>query len=349
MINEKIFIYGCGELGLLAKSFLEHSNIPFTPIDINPSNYKNSKEWKAYNITTIDSVPKDGIILICISTHSYNDIKNNLRKLGFKNVMSFFEKAEQVNASSKNRYPIRSGWLTNKSIDNDIKSKFSDKRSKYHYSQFHLWHTKYKEKLNEAHAINCTNRFFIDEIVSVLSVKETFVDVGAYDGRHSLTLINLVNGKFDKIHCIEPDHENFKKLSLNTNGIPNIENHMIALGNTNQKIGFNFGKGYVSSVDALSKQKTIIKKLDSLPNISPTIVKYHLEGHELEALNGSDATLIAHRPIVMVTTYHTEDGLYRIPKFLMKNLKEYSFLWRNHNYMGQGSVMYCIPKERCFK
>jgi len=94
-----------------------------------------------------------------------------------------------------------------------------------------------------------------------------------------------------------------------------------------------------------SKTKKLMISLDSL-KLKPTIVKCHIEGMEYLFLKGAKKTIIKNRPIIMITTYHTKDGLYKIPLYLKKICKDYSFYWRNHNYMGQGAVMYCIPKER---
>jgi hypothetical protein len=90
-------------------------------------------------------------------------------------------------------------------------------------------------------------------------------------------------------------------------------------------------------------------KLDficSLYDSTPTFIKYHLEGYELEAIKGSLKTITKYRPIVVTTVYHTEEGTYELPIYCMNNFKDYEFLFRNHNYMGTGAVLYCIPKER---
>lgn len=343
-----IYTYGCGELGLLAKAFFEHHKVRFIPIDINPATYENSKDWDGYEIVTTDKVPKNELILVCISTHSFNAIKKNLNDLGFLNVVSFFDVQEGTNSRSYNPFPIRSGWVVDsKFFNKDVKkvrSRLYDERSRVHYSQFYIWHSKLKEVLSKRHKIDCTNRYFIDSITSILRKDETFIDVGAYDGRVAIKFASLTRGQYKTIHCLEPDTDSYKKLKSNVQCINAIV-HNIALGNSNKKIGFLGGLGYVSSIEEESEVKVQMMKLDSM-EIVPSIIKYHLEGYELDALKGSIKTIKEYRPIVIVTTYHTEDGLVDIPSYLMDRLENYRFLWRNHNYMGQGSVMYCIPEER---
>lgn len=77
-----------------------------------------------------------------------------------------------------------------------------------------------------------------------------------------------------------------------------------------------------------------------------TYMKIHFEGKELPFLEANLAYLVTHRPILAVTCYHNRDGLWKIPKFMMDNLPDYRFLFQLHSYMGQGAVLYAIPKER---
>ena len=216
--------------------------------------------------------------------------------------------------------------------------------SKEHYIQFYNWHKEYKEKINEHFPINCNNRYFIPEITNILHNKEVFVDAGAYDGRVSLKFVNITNNQYDSVHCFEPDKHNFNLLKQNTRKIKRLYRHNIILGKKNGKIGFNFNYGYMSNVKKTGQKFDIIK-LDSL-TIKPTIIKYHLEGYELEAIKGSKEIIEKYRPIIITTAYHTKDGIAKLPLYLINKLRDYSLLWRNHNYMGQGAVIYCIPKER---
>ncbi len=342
-----IHIYGCGELGLMAKSFFEFFKIPFTPVDIDPSGYENSNSWNGYQIKKIEDVPKNAPILICISNHSFNKIKKSLKKSGHTNVRSFFEQAEFFNCNSGYKHPLRSGWTVGKEFDELfmlVNDRFSDIVSNGHYFTFLKWHRSYIEQ--SGFPVDTKNRYFIPEVLEVLRQDEVFVDAGAYDGRVALKFIDTVRGKFKKIICIEPDMKNYKALAIKTKGVKGIETKYVALGDENGTTGFRHCFGYMSKVDKRFPARTRVKKLDSMWGVRPTIIKYHLEGHELEALQGSMKTLKKHRPIVMVTTYHTSDGAFRIPNYLMDNLKNYRFLWRNHNYMGQGAVLYCIPNER---
>jgi hypothetical protein len=72
----------------------------------------------------------------------------------------------------------------------------------------------------------------------------------------------------------------------------------------------------------------------------------HLEGAELAALKGAKQTLVACRPIVAVTVYHNEHGIWKTADWLMETLADYRFVFRNHSWCGTGAVIYAIPNEK---
>ena len=71
----------------------------------------------------------------------------------------------------------------------------------------------------------------------------------------------------------------------------------------------------------------------------------HAEGHELGTLQDNMPVFKKYRTELEVACYHSRDGLWKIPKYLMDNLDNYTFKFRLHAYMGQGAFIYCTPKE----
>jgi len=78
-------------------------------------------------------------------------------------------------------------------------------------------------------------------------------------------------------------------------------------------------------------------------------VSIHNEGNELSELIANMWVFKKYRPVIEVACYHSRDGLWKIPKYLMDNLKDYTFKFRLHAYMGQGAFLYAAPKERLDK
>jgi len=345
-----IILYGAGELGIMAKKFFNFYNILTVVIDDNPESITDNF-WKDYAIVKTDTIENnidihDYQVLICISTSPYNNIKKKLENKGFTNIKSFFEVAEKINKENNYLHPLTNGWkitIDNEKSYNFIEDVLKDFCSKMHYANFYDWHNNYEEFVNGDCPICCDDRYFIPEVTSVLHDHEVFVDIGAYDGRVSERFMEIVSNKFKQVYCFEPDVNHYMEIA---NKNLSVVVFRLAFGNKTGQINFNESNTYLSKVDKKSKTKVPITKLDTLKSIKPTVIKYHVEGYELKAIKGSIKTIKKYRPIIAVTTYHTEEGLYKLPLYLIKHLKNYNFYWRNHNYMGQGAVMYCIPKER---
>jgi FkbM family methyltransferase len=349
MNNKTIIIYGAGELGKLASEFFDFYKIDYIICDDNPENYKDDKFWERFIILKPQDIAKCYQVLVCISTASYNMIRDKLRDMGYNEVFPFFQYAEQIQKENEYKHPLTNGWIKTSWKESEenkcdkVAHSFSDLTSLDHYYSFIHWHQFAEEYLYRSHSINCNDRYFIPEVISVLHDHEIFVDVGAYDGRVSERFIEIVSNKYKSIYCFEPDINHYMKIVNKKLKVCEVR---CALGNKNGRIAFDESNTYLSKVSKNSKNKVPINKLDDLLNDISTFIKIHVEGYELKVLKGAIKTIKKYRPIIAVTAYHTEDGLYKIPYYLMNRLTNYRFYWRNHNYQGQGAVLYCVPEER---
>lgn len=75
-------------------------------------------------------------------------------------------------------------------------------------------------------------------------------------------------------------------------------------------------------------------------------VYIHQEGKEMETLMANIEVFRKYRPKIQVSSYHSRDGLWKIPKYLMDNLPDYKWTFRLHAFMGQAAYIYGTPKER---
>lgn len=352
-LDKPLIIYGAGQLGKLAKQYFRDIERGYQCIvDSDPSVYKDDPSWRHDIIWRVEELShtekEESIFVVCITTASYNKIKENLESQGCKNIIAFYTLTQ---ALSPDFLLLANGWLVSNVEETKtflkIQRSFSDKISQEHYDQFRIWHEYNLEKLSDDAPVTCNDRFFIPEITNILHDHEVFIDGGAYDGCVTFKFLNIVKSKFSEIYMFEPDKVNIKVLRDNIYLLNNRNIYILnrALGEKNLNIGFSHGHGFYSKVDRKSKDFVSMNTIDSF-NIRPTFIKYHLEGYELNAIKGSIEKIKKYRPIIAVTTYHTAEGLLELPLYLIDNLKDYKFLWRNHNYQGQGAVMYCIPNER---
>ncbi|MDH4128867.1 MAG: FkbM family methyltransferase [Spirochaetota bacterium] len=352
-IDKPIILYGAGCLGKMAKYFFDYLNIPYSYIiDKNPCQFQNDKVWQGIKILHPDQVnefdKKNCLLIVCIVTIPLIQLKNELKSDKWDDIVFFYD----VSEAYKDNYPLTNGWFINELDKNEINSikkvfySFKDKVSCFNYLQFLTWHKVRIELLFDDFKINNDNRFFIPEIINALSEDELFIDCGAHHGLVINKFITIVKQKYNKIYAFEPDDINFEKLSTNLKNISKVEIKKIALGNKNCQNKFYQGFDFASKLSINGNDNITVVTLDSL-NIQTTFIKMHLEGEELNALNGAIKTIEKHRPILVVTLYHNNDGIWKIPQFIINNCIDYIFYMRIHSWAGTGAVFYAIPKERC--
>lgn len=361
-INREIIIYGAGNLGKLSVTILKNIGIkPKYILDINEKikgTYIEDIEVISPNELEIDD-RTNCLTLISIVKIPFNNIKKYLEGLGYKNIFQFYDVANLVEQSG-----INNGWIFD-DISEDSKRKIidvynglDDIESKKLYLQWLYWRICRNEIKFEGIDINTENKFFINKVESILGDDETFIDIGSHIGETINTFIEKVDGKFNQIIGFEPDTKAYKELigALDCK----FKKYKNKIKVHNCGVGESKTVGYISnhlemanniklSETLYYKSKVDIITLDSLDTIEPSFIKIHAEGMEYDILKGSINTLIKHRPIIVITTYHSEDGVYKIPKLLMKNLNRYKFYFRLHGYCGTQSVIYCIPEERMEK
>jgi len=345
-LDKPLVLYGAGNLGKMAKEFFDYFEIPINfVVDKNPQNYTNDDFWKNTKVVGLnDQVDKEKYtVIICIVNYPQIEIISSLFNLGWKDIRIFYDITENF----KDKYPLTNGWIKT-SFDSKDKINVNkvwnvlNEDSKKHYLQFIAWRKSRIELVFENLEINPNNRFFIHEIVSRLKKDDVFVDCGAHHGNVTKKFVDLVNNKYKKIFAIEPDKNNLLILKSN---VKNIEILDFALGAEEKDVGFYHGFGYASKINISGNNIVKQTTIDNL-NLEPTFIKLHLEGGELNALKGAIKTIKKYRPIIAVTVYHTEDGLWQIPLFLIENFDDYNYIFRLHSWAGTGAVFYAIPKER---
>lgn len=346
--NKNLIFYGYGKLGEMSLTLISDSNIkPKYIVDQNIQGIHNGIQIvKPCNIKKEDL--ESSIFVICISSLSYNRMSSFLKRLGCKNIIQFYDFAQIVIPKL-----LSNGWEKFNLTKIDIlKIKevcinlSHDKNSLIHYFQFLWWRLKRIEKNYDNYPILSNSRYFDAPCFPKLSENESFLDAGAHHGTTINHFLNSTNKSFANIWAYEPDEQNLSilKNSINKDFKEKIHLYNIALSDKNDFSYFTDKLGFASKIDEEGSIKVSTKKIDSL-NINPTIIKLHLEGHELQALEGAKETIMKYRPILMVLADHNEDGLYKIANFLI-NLENYKLFFYLHDYCGNSAVYYAIPKER---
>ncbi len=346
--KDKVILYGAGSLGQMGINLLSKIDVrPKYIIDQKVSgSLENINILKPKDIISSDLV--EFTFIICISSIEFIPIYNYLQNLGCKKIVQFYDYAEVFFKGT-----LGNGWAyfnpTPENI-NEIKKVCEylehDKYSLSHYLQFLWWRLRRVEKIYDNYPVLSNKKYFKAPCIPKLTDNEVFLDGGAHFGTTIESFIKATNGNFKSVYAIEPDDDNMNilKKKIEKKYLDKTVCLDIALSNKDEEVCFVDKLGFASKIDDAGTQKVISKKIDSL-NIEPTIIKFHLEGHELKALEGAKETIKKCRPILMVLADHNEDGLYKIAN-LLNNLEEYKLYFYLHDYCGNSATFYAIPKER---
>lgn len=356
--DKEILLYGAGKLGELAINALNHIGItPKLIVDRSPE--KQGKLLNGIKIISPEDIDKNdkaqSIFAICTVNVSFNELYDFLKSHDCIHIIPFFDMIQGYSSE----LGITNGWVCNKLSQADkvdvlkIYNEFQDDVSRALYLQVLYWRIKREEILFKDAKVTVGEKFFPKDIMPKAKQDEIFVDCGAYNGYIINDFLKYCNYTFKKIIAFEPDYENYSALNKYVASLDNDVNHKIEIhnygvGEEKGKMYFHSGLGEASRVDCNHSGESInINAIDNIfKNDDITYLKIHVEGHEVKVLKGALNVIKKSRPIVGVTIYHDEEGLWKVPKFLMDNLNEYLFYNRLHCYCGIASVLYAIPKEK---
>ena len=346
--NKEIVLYGAGSMGEMALDFLD--TISVQPKYIVDRKYQG--RLRNINVIQPEDISEKSLIsstfIICIVTVPLSPIVDYLESLGCKNIIHFYDYTEIY---LKNK--LGNGWAKFELKDSDIEniskvlnSMKHDKHSLAHYLQFLWWRLRRVEKVYEEYPVLSNKKYFKAPCFPKLSKEEVFLDGGAHYGSTIKSFIEAINGDFKYIYAIEPDKKNLKilKNKIEKKYFDRTVYLEIVLSNEDKEVRFIDKLGFASKIDDLGTQKVVSKKIDSL-DIEPTIIKLHIEGHELKVLEGAKNTIEKYRPILIVLADHNEDGLFKIAHYLIK-LEKYKLYFYLHDYCGNSAIFYAIPEEK---
>ena len=356
-LRQPLVLYGAGNLGRLARDYLRAVGLDFAcVVDRDAQDRRADPFWSGVTVLSPDEVPHDlkhhAQLAVTVATSPFAPLASALHAAGWGDVVPFYDLAENL----RDQHPLSNGWfadvLSLVGFDRtaEVLAGWGDDISRAHHLQFLAWRLGREEWTFEGAPISLGDRYFIPEVRASFGSEEKFVDCGAYHGSVTGTFVALAGGRFSSIVAIEPDAESRGVFERTMSGFDPTTAARIsllphALYAEPRDLPFHGGLGYASQLARTGGAMGRTRTIDSL-GLSPTFLKLHLEGGELDALRGALETIVAHRPIVAVTTYHNEDGVWRTPRFLMQHLTGYRFLMRLHSWCGTGAVVYAIPAER---
>ncbi len=199
--------------------------------------------------------------------------------------------------------------------------------------------------------MNNSFKHYFDLDIIPFSNDEVLVDLGAYTGDTTLDFINTYNN-YKRIYCYEITKETTAILKNTLSNFDNIVYKNKAVLDKNQTLYLKestvnasanqVGEIGTIEVEAVSLDNDILEKID--------ILKMDIEGSEYQALIGSKNHIINDNPKLLISVYHNNDDLWRIPKLIDEYNKNYNYYLRyyGNNIYPTEIVLICIPKPRIY-
>ena len=146
------------------------------------------------------------------------------------------------------------------------------------------------------HCLDADLTGLIPLVLDLIPEGATVLDVGASLGDHTAAYAT----KAAAVHGFEPQPEPFECLSENCEGIANIVLHNCGLSDRPASLRVhretNMGASHIAADGDVPVE---VITLDSLC-LSPALIKWDIEGHEVRALRGARQTLLRCRPVMVM-------------------------------------------------
>lgn len=160
---------------------------------------------------------------------------------------------------------------------------------------------------------------------------EVLVDLGAYTGDSVQSYIDTY-GRWKKIYAYEMMEDNFRQMQENLRGYRDIVPVRKAVA---EKLGVMYVDDGINFTDAHrlaeSGRKAVeVTTLDEDIQERITLIKLDIEGAEQGALLGAKRHIREEKPRLLVSVYHNNEDIWKIPGMLLELRGDYRFYLRSN-------------------
>ena len=161
---------------------------------------------------------------------------------------------------------------------------------------------------------------------------EVLVDLGAYTGDSTISFLRNYGDSYQKIYAYEITPETYQILVSNLRDYPNIVCYLKGVGDQ---------KGSMSVVNSIvdaSANTVLISDDGVIPMVTLdedigekiTMIKMDIEGFEQLAIKGAMNHIKNNHPKLLISVYHKNEDLWKIPKMIKEIDPTYQFYLRYH-------------------
>ena len=177
-----------------------------------------------------------------------------------------------------------------------------------------------------------------------------FVDLGAFTGDTITDYINIYGEKaYNKIYAYDITKNSIAKMKNNLAKYNNIIYKNVAISDKNE-ILYIKESNIDASANTIDNNGSIEIKATTLDNDIKEkidIIKMDIEGYEQQAIKGCINHIKNDNPLLLISVYHNNEDLWKIPKMIYDINTNYNFYLNNHgsNVFPTEIVLICIPKK----
>ena len=171
--------------------------------------------------------------------------------------------------------------------------------------------------------------YFDLDVVSC-TPEEVVVDLGAYTGDTVKSYIrNYGEDCYRRIYCYEITPDSFGKLQKNLAGLRDIELRLKGVADMPGRLSLSPNE-YASANRLLpdSEGDVEVTTLDLDIEEPVTLIKADIEGMEQRALAGARGHILNDHPKLLISVYHSNEDLWRIPQIIHEISRVYRFYLR---------------------
>ena len=163
------------------------------------------------------------------------------------------------------------------------------------------------------------------------SEEEVIVDLGAYTGDSVQVYIDTY-GAWKRIYAYEMMEDNFRQMQENLRAYENIVMSRKAVA---QKPGVMYIDDGINFTDAhrladSGRNAVEVTTLDEDISEKITLIKLDIEGAERDALLGARRHIQEEKPKLLISVYHNNEDIWRIPGMLLEMREDYRLYLRSN-------------------
>ena len=346
--NKKIILYGCGQLTKMVIS-LWPKGVPQPQFIVDK--YQTLKSLNGIPIIHINELSfinnEDYALLLSAFKLNIYDVIQDLEKHQFEFSGTVYDLLEKFLPSK-----FSNGWSfdnSNLNINEILKNynMFADELSKDLFKSNLMWrYNRTIQKSSYDQLIHESQKYINELTIPGIKKADLAIDLGSWDGSF-INHFNYYNNKASVLG-FEPDPTSFERAQKNIRQLKNATMIRMAISNKKKKELF-FSNGGLSSriVETNTDSNLMVESttLDELfhnkINSENIALKIHIEGKELEAIQGGKEFIRSKHPLIMINCSHNQNQLMKTP-FILEELGYEKIFLRAYSNFGEGLTCYAF-------